>query len=271
MNDVVKRGSTALGGSMADYAKKLATGIQESRQQTVIAGGGKDLLRLLKSGEWVFGATNEEVQEGSSWIVNIMTLGHGWACWVEGVGNNKNELAGEMMSPMTDPKPMRPPPIGDTPYQEQRWFELKCMDGDDEGKEVLHKTGSVGGMRAVDGLLADIFKQLASNPDYAFPVIQLESDSYQHTKWGKIYVPILNIVGWANMDGEIYDEETPSKPRLATDGGAAVQPEPEPEPEPVKATGKAAKAPLKGAAPKGGKAPVTTAAAHTGQRRRPAR
>ena len=271
MSEIIKRGSTALGGSMADYAKSLASGIQESRQQTVIAGGGKDLLRLLKSGEWVFGATNEEVQEGSSWIVNIRTLGHGWACWVEGVGNNKNELAGEVMAPMNTPKPQRPPPIGETAYQEQRWFELKCMDGDDEGKEVMHKTGSVGGMRAVDGLLADIFRQLNSNPEYSFPVIQLEVDSYQHTKWGKIYTPVFNITGWANEDGEIYDEETPSKPRLATDGGAAVEPEPEPEPEPAKAAGKAAKAPLKAAPAKAGKAPVTTAAAHTGQRRRPAR
>ena len=52
---------------------------------------------MLKSGNWVFGMENEEVQGGSRWIVNIMSLAHGWCCWVETSGNDKNKLKGEVM------------------------------------------------------------------------------------------------------------------------------------------------------------------------------
>src|SRR6478736_2549700 len=189
MNKLTKAPTGGVPANLADYAAKLQTGIADSRASTVIAGGGKPLLRLLKSGEWVFGASNEEVQEGSSWAVNVLSLAHGWSCWVEGEGNQKNELKGEILVSMTEPKPVRPPPIQGFDYAEVRAFELKCMDGDDEGTEVLHKTSSVGGMRAVDALLAAIYRQLADDPAHACPVVSLDVDSYQHSKWGKIFTP----------------------------------------------------------------------------------
>ena len=80
-----------------DLVSKLVSGIAESRATTVVAGGGKPLLRMLKSGDWVFGAGNEEVQDGSHWVINVMSLGHGFTCWVEGAGSAKNELRGEVM------------------------------------------------------------------------------------------------------------------------------------------------------------------------------
>ena len=48
----------------------------------------------MKSGEWVFGQENEEVQEGSQWVVNVMSLAHGYCCWVETAPNKPNELRG---------------------------------------------------------------------------------------------------------------------------------------------------------------------------------
>ena len=62
MNDLTKRDEAGL---PADFLQKLSSGIAESRATTIIAGGGKPLLRLLKGGHWVFGQGNEEVQPGS--------------------------------------------------------------------------------------------------------------------------------------------------------------------------------------------------------------
>lgn len=200
MNDIVKAASGALS---TDVASKLLKGIGESRSQTVISGGDP-LLRLLRHGEWVYGQEDTEVLEGSLWAVNPLSIEHGYSCWSNyDEKGKKNELLGEAMAPIYEPKPMKPEPVNGFGYNEQRSFKLKCINGDDKGVEVMHKLSSVGGMRAVDGLLADMQAQLATNPSYPCPVIELEVDSYQHTKWGKVFVPIFTLRGWANMLGEL--------------------------------------------------------------------
>jgi hypothetical protein len=252
-----------------DYAKQLLSGIAESRATTIIAGGGKDLLRMLKSGEWVFGASNEEVQPGSRWVVNIMTLAHGWNCWVDGGPGAKNELRGEVMVSMTKPKPACPPAIDGTPFKEQRSFDLKCLDGADAGTEVLFKVGSIGGMRAVDTLLGKIHGQLANDPVHACPVLVFGTDHYDHNKWGRIYTPVLEIVGWADMNGKLAGAKAPVLPKAEPEVAAAaptrkrkppVAAELAPAPEPAPAAPPAAAELTQ---------PVSTVQARVGQRKRP--
>jgi hypothetical protein len=91
-------------GLPATMLEQIAKGIAENRAPTSVAGGGKPLLRLLRDGIWVFGQENIEVQEGSHWAVNPMMLVHGWVCWIDGGPNAKNELAGEVMGPMWEPR-----------------------------------------------------------------------------------------------------------------------------------------------------------------------
>jgi class 3 adenylate cyclase len=58
MNDVAKPKQTAVSAQLLD---RLKSGIAESRASTVLAGGGKPYLRMLKSGEWVYGQRDDEV------------------------------------------------------------------------------------------------------------------------------------------------------------------------------------------------------------------
>lgn len=268
MKEVSKTNGGSVPALPDAFAAKLLGGIIESRAQTAtLGGGGKPFMRMMKSGDWVFGPSNEEVQDGSPWAANIVTLAHGYSCWVDAGG--KNELRGEVMVSMTEPKPAKPLPIDGTPFQEQRSFELKCMDGADEGTEVLYKTNSVGGMNAVDGFLAVIQRRLGGTEherQYCCPVIQLGRDYYDHKKWGRIYTPLLNVVGWCDMGGNMDPGEHPTLPLKPAPAAAA---EPAPAPAPRRAT----KAPLSAkteptaaAAPP----PPSTQQAHAGQRRRPA-
>lgn len=231
-----------------DFAAKLASGIAESRAQTRITAG-VPFLRLLKSGEWLYGAEDTAVEDGSRWVVNLMTLAHGYCCWVD--GGNKNTLEGEIMVPMTEEKPPKPDPIAGTPYAEQRGFALKCISGEDTGVEVLYKTASVGGMRAVDGLLQEIQKQVVNDPEHAFPILELDMDSYNHTKWGKTYVPVFKIVGWADINGN--------------EGASEALEAPEPAPEP-RVKGRTPRRPQAAAA-----APETAPEPAQAARRRPGR
>lgn len=286
-----------------DLAKQLAAGIAESRSSTVLSTGGYDLLRMLKSGEWVFGQSDEPVQEGSRWLVNIWSIKHGWCCWVESEGSGANKLAGEVLVPVQEPKPPRPLPIEGYPYVELRTFVLACLDGDDAGHNVLYKVQSLGGMKAIDGLLQDIQRQVLVDKAHACPILRLGNSYYEHKKWGRVYTPVLDRVGWSDLNGK----------ELGTAAPAVAAPTPAPSPAPVRTrkapltgrtdpdslerrdaeqgqtTARAAPAPTPAAAARAAvrarKAPLTTAApvptpppapvqpttaARAGQRRRPA-
>jgi hypothetical protein len=248
----------------------------------------------------VFGQEDMDVQEGSRWAVNPMQLAHGWVCWIDGGPNAKNTLAGEIMGPMWEPRVPRPAPIEGNAFKEQFGCEMKCLNGDDAGVEVLFKTPSDGGIRAMVKLRDEIQRHLA-NGGAAFPcpVLELKEESYQHGKWGKIYKPVLEIVGWCDMNGRTAT--TPSPESAAT----AIPPEPgpypedelddmlddklkaKPEPAPVPVRTRARRAPAKptpaqldaeasailknaGAESMTRAEPLPTQAAHAGQRRRPA-
>jgi hypothetical protein len=250
---------------MKEFAGKLITGIAESRAAT-ITPGGKPILRLLKSGEWAFGPANEEVQEGSHWFLNLATLGHGWVCWSDYEGNQKNEILGEILVSITQPKPARPPAVDGFEFNELRSFELTCMDGSDAGTEAVTKISSIGGMRAFADLVDAIQARLRENPEYSFPILTLEKDSYKHTKWGQIFTPVFNISGYADMNGKSY----PAEEQLA-EGGADVAAlgEAEPENKPATKSKKPRLVAVEEPAP--APAPAPTAANRVGQRRRPGR
>lgn len=246
MTNIVKSNGGNLPDLPLDFAEQLSRGIAESISQTVIAGGGAPFLRLLKGGYWVWGPEDIRVQEGSRWIVNITTLQHGWCCWVDsGKKNEKNELKGERMVAMTKPKPEQPDDIDDTPFTEQRSMSLKCMNGDDEGQEVIYKNGSLGGLWAFGGLIAEIQRELdryKADPQgaaYVFPVLELGQKDYDHPKWGQTWNPVFTVVAWADINGRVAGDEAPAKARKAA---APVEDQPP---------------------------PVSTVQAHTGQRRRP--
>jgi hypothetical protein len=266
----------------SDFVKSLMNGIADSRAGSTTGYSGKPLLRLMKSGEWVFGQENIEVQEGSRWCVNVMSLEHGWTCWVD--NGSKNKLAGEVMAPVNVPRPPKPAPIDGTEFKEQRNMELKCLDGEDAGTEVLYKASSYGGLKASVKLMDEVYRQLARDPHHPCPVLELRSDTYPHSKWGQVVEPILVVVGWADMHGRLA-----GAPEIA-----AQPPAPAPAPSPAAEvaavvrrrraeiaqsvqSAPAAVKPVEETAAKAmqelaAKAAVAAAAAvplHTGQRRRP--
>src|SRR5262245_7145275 len=170
-------------GMSTDFVNKMLTGIRESRQTTVITGT-RPFMRLARDGEWIYGQSNEPIQEGTLWGRNPLSIGHGWVCWPTGdtAGQAGNKILGESMTAVHEPKPVRPEPINGFPFVEQRQIDMKCLNGEDAGTEVLFKTNSVGGMRAFDGLLAKLQTQLMDNPAYPCPVMELLVDSYNHAR-----------------------------------------------------------------------------------------
>jgi hypothetical protein len=150
-----------------------------------------------KTGHWVFGADQTEVQEGSTWAINPFSFIHGFIAWGEG------EVLGEKMVPVSTPLPEMdaPPPGAKRGWETQVGMSLKCLDGDDEGLECRFSTTSVGGKRAVSALAVAIATQVDTDQTKPVAVVKLKKEHYQHKSYGRIFTPVFEVVKWIGMDG----------------------------------------------------------------------
>jgi len=186
---------------------------------------GDVILKMDKTGVWVYGADNTDVEEDSTWAINPFSFAHGWVAWGEG------EKLGEKMVPMTQPvpEPGDAPPGAKRGWEQQVGFRVRCMSGEDEGLECVYAVSSVGGKRAVQKmglLIADkVEEETAKGTDKVVPVVKLEDDHYQHKTYGKIFTPVFTIVDWLPMAPAAEEKK------------AAPAPEPE-APPPAAETGR---------------------------------
>ena len=156
------------------------------------------ILKMDKTGHWVFGSDQEEVEDGSRWAVNPFSFVHGFIAWGEG------EVLGEKMGPITQPLP----DVGPAPsnakkgWESQVGFSLKCISGDDAGMDVRYTVTSVGGKRAVQELAVALAAQVEKDQTRPVPVVTLGKDHYQHKQFGRIYTPVFNVKEWVGMDAE---------------------------------------------------------------------
>ena len=237
MNDLVKKSfaSTALTSLDDDAVAQLISGIEDSQAQTVVAGDGVDLIKLDKSdGSWSMGQSSDPVQDGAQFWINVLSMSHGYVCWSNYEGRKKNERLGEIMAPMSAPKPPKPNPIDGFPFKDQRSFEAICLIGEDAGRKVKFSNGSVGTLKAFKKLEDAVKAQLRKNRNYPCPVLEFESEKYRHGDYGWIQNPIFRIVDWADLAGNRMSEADPA---------AAPAPQPAPKPAPAAAANPSLKKP----------------------------
>lgn len=165
--------------------------------QTDVGPGGVAILKMDKTGHWVFGADQTEVQEGSTWAINPFSFVHGFIAWGEG------EVLGEKMVPVSTPLPEMEaaPPGAKRGWETQVGMSLKCLDGDDAGLECRFSTTSVGGKRAVSALAVAIATQVDTDQTKPVAVVRLKKEHYQHKSYGRIFTPVFEVVKWVGMDG----------------------------------------------------------------------
>jgi hypothetical protein len=172
-----------------------------------VGPAGTAILKMDKTGHWVFGADQTEAEEDSKWAINPFSFVHGYIAWGDG------EVLGEKMVSVSQPLPeLEPaPPQSKKGWETQVGLSLKCISGEDAGLEARYSTTSVGGKRAVQTLAAAIAAQVERDQDKPVPVVLLKKEHYQHKSYGRIYTPVFEIVEWVSMEGEApsNDDETP--------------------------------------------------------------
>ena len=169
---------------------------------TDVGPAGVVILKMDKTGHWVFGADQTEVEDDATWAINPFSFVHGFIAWGDG------EVLGEKMASVSQPLPELEvaPAAAKRGWETQVGMSLKCLTGEDKGMEARFTTTSVGGKRAVQALAVALAEQVEKDQTKPVAVIKLKKDHYAHKSYGKIYTPVFQVMEWVGMDAE---ESTP--------------------------------------------------------------
>ena len=170
---------------------------------TDVGAAGVVILKMDKTGHWVFGADQTEAQDEGTWAVNPFSFVHGFIAWGDG------EVLGEKMASVSQPLPELDvaPPQAKKGWETQVGMTLKCLTGEDKGMEARFTTTSVGGKRAVQTLAVALAEQVDKDQTKPVPVVKLKKDHYAHKSYGKIFTPVFSVVNWVSMDADEAPEE----------------------------------------------------------------
>jgi hypothetical protein len=201
MNGIVKFGNANLPSaqSLAQSLRALDTG----------AGlGNTVILKMDKTGHWVFGADQTEVEDDSLWAVNPFSFTHGYIAWGDG------EVLGEKMVSVSQPLPeLEPaPPGAKKGWEPQVGMSLQCVKGEDKDMEARFSTTAVGGKRAVQVLALAIATQVEKDQNKPVPVVRLKKEHYMHKSYGRIYTPVFEVMDWISLDGPSAPPEAEAEP-----------------------------------------------------------
>jgi hypothetical protein len=185
-------------GALASLAA-LQAAFSSVDTSSLVVGSGRPLM-LFKSREggiWVFGRKRVTPEMDSQWAFNPLSFRWGFVCF-----DDQNKPTERMVS-ISQPKPdVTTLPDLAFPWQEQRAVDMRCVTGVDAGVEVTLKVNTVGGVQAIDGMIATVLNRLNSkHGGKVVPIALLKSDSYQHPERGKIWIPVLDVVDWMPFDG----------------------------------------------------------------------
>ena len=176
--------------------KSLSTALRTI--QADVGPTGTVIIKMDKTGHWVFGADQDEVEADSTWAVNPFSFVHGYIAWGDG------EVLAEKMVSVSDPLPEMDdaPPSAKRGWEVQVGMSIKCLTGEDKGLEARYTTTSAGGKRGVQTLAVAIAEAVDKDPSKPVPVVLLKKEHYQHKSYGRIYTPLFDIQSWVSMDGE---------------------------------------------------------------------
>ena len=145
MTSIVK-----FGGANLPSAQSLSQALRSIEAD--VGPIGSVILKMDRTGHWVYGADQTEVEKETLWAINPYSFVHGYIAWGTG------EVLSEKMVHISEPLPdLDPPPAGaQAGWQPQVGMSLKCLSGEDKGMEARFATTSVGGKRSMHALALKI-------------------------------------------------------------------------------------------------------------------
>jgi len=195
MNNIVKFGNANL-----PSAASLAAALRKTAEEA--ASGPGVILKMDKTGHWVYGADQTEVDRSGVWAVNPLSFIHGYIAWGEG------EVLGEHMVPITEELPEldAAPPNAKRGWEPQVGMSLKCISGEDKNVEARFTTTAVGGKKAMHALAMKVAEQVEKDQEKPVALVKLGSDHYQHKSYGRVFTPVFEVTDWIGLNGPVEEE-----------------------------------------------------------------
>jgi hypothetical protein len=206
---------TTFGGANLPSVQSLSGALRSI--QSDAGATGTVILKMDKTGHWVFGADQTEVEEGSLWAANPFSFVHGYIAWGDG------EVLAEKLVPVSEPLPeLEPAPAAaKRGWEMQVGMVLVCTNGEDKDMQARFTTTSVGGKRAVQALAVAIADQVEKDQTKPVPLLELKKEHYQHKSYGRIFTPIFDITDWVSMDANTVEETEDAELEVAAEPEAA--------------------------------------------------
>ena len=178
---------------------------------------GVVILKCDKTGHWVFGADQTEIEEGSIWAVNPNSFVHGYIAW------GKGEVLGEKMACVKQSLPeLTPAPeAAERGWELQVGMTLACTNGEDEGLQARFSATSAGGKKMWAAVALAVAEQADKDPAKCVPLVRLTSEHYMHKQYGRVYNPIANIIEWTSLDTDMVEETEDAELEVAAEPEAA--------------------------------------------------
>lgn len=213
----------------------LINGLDQASTAIASAIGEGSFIKMTKQGEWVYGADDTEVDEGSEWVVNTGSFFNGYQSW-----DTDGELLGEEKVLMTEP-PITRAQLDDVgaPWKPMLGCEILCISGKDKGVKATFGSTAKGGIEAVNNLVKEVVAN-AKNPNNEgkyTALVKLENTWYKHKQYGKIFKPVFEVIEFiADDDEEIEEASAQAQQAEEPQAEQVEQAEPEVVEEPQQAT-----------------------------------
>jgi hypothetical protein len=198
---------TTFSGANLPSVKSLATALRTI--ETDAGAAGTVIIKMDKTGHWVFGTDQTEIEDDSSWAINPFSFVHGYIAWGGVDTPAAGTVLGEKMVSVSQPLPKieEAPQHATNGWQTQVGMSMKCLSGEDKGMEVRYTTISIGGKKAVQALAVSIANQVEKDQTKPVPVVELGKEHYAHKVYGRIYTPVFTVIDWVGMEGDAQAEQ----------------------------------------------------------------
>jgi hypothetical protein len=170
-------------------------------------------LKMSKSGDWIYGAEEDEVPAGTQFGVNPNSFQRGVIAWQDTSNGAPAAKLDERMYSVFEDNPPEPgdPPKGARGWEAQFGFSMIAVNGGKlAGTELQYRASSDGGKRAIAALIAEVAEGAPTNPG-KMPLIVLDTRSYKHASYGKIYAPVFKLVKWVPIPQDKAAVKTAAK------------------------------------------------------------
>jgi len=189
MNDIVKSFTT-------DLAKANEMGLaMRAHASSIQVNTGQTFLKLDSEG-WNYGADQTPIEEGTEWVINPMSVKHGWIKFPPDEAANRSP---EVLSVSIFDERPTPPDSGFSDYLEIELAQIS--EGEDFGKKVVYTGGTVGARAAIQPIIEALSARMIEGNPEMFPIATLDMDDYWHNRWKRtVYVPIITVDEWMGSE-----------------------------------------------------------------------